>query len=387
MALTNKLAAIGDAIREKTNTTALLTLDEMATAIQNITVGSGGTGECSGLHVPEEALTIEGNCKYMFSNGKWDWFIENYADKLTFGDINIATSMFESSKLEEIPFEFNCVKSSSSATTTDVTSMFKSCQYLRKAPYIVGTPGTLAGLLSGCYRLTEIPEDWADKIDWSYLHSNGTLSNAFNDLRCIRRIPQSLIDKLRTGSSTASNSQYNNFSGCYVLDEVNNYPVNTKTITSNMFGGFVGSCYRLKTLTFETQEDGSPIVTSWKTQTINLGSNIGSGLATSYITDYSDIHGITDSKKVKDAETYQALKNDPDWFTGSSDYSRFNRDSAVALINSLPDTSAYLASAGGTNTIKLKGTAGKLTDGGAINTMTEEEIAVATAKGWTVTFA
>jgi hypothetical protein len=46
---------------------------------------------------------------------------------------------------------------------------------------------------------------------------------------------------------------------------------------------------------------------------------------------------------------------------------------------SLPDTSTY-----GSNTIKFKGASGALTDGGAINTLTEEEIAVAAAKGWTV---
>ena len=88
---------------------------------------------------------------------------------------------------------------------------------------------------------------------------------------------------------------------------------------------------------------------------------------------------------VTDAESYEALKNDPDWFTTKIGYSRYNHDSAVQTINSLPDTSAYLASAGGTNTIKFKGQSGELTDGGAINTLTEEEIAVAAAKGWTVT--
>ena len=50
----------------------------------------------------------------------------------------------------------------------------------------------------------------------------------------------------------------------------------------------------------------------------------------------------------------------------------------------MPDTSAYLAANGGTNTIKFKGESGSATDGGAINTLTAEEIAVATAKGWTV---
>ena len=67
-------------------------------------------------------------------------------------------------------------------------------------------------------------------------------------------------------------------------------------------------------------------------------------------------------------------------------FSRYNHDSAVATINSLPDTSAYLATKGGTNTIKFYGVLGALTDGGAINTLTEQEIAVAAAKGWTVTF-
>ena len=88
-------------------------------------------------------------------------------------------------------------------------------------------------------------------------------------------------------------------------------------------------------------------------------------------------------------ETYNLLKDDPDAiFLGNSSssnrdygYSRYNHDSAVETINSLPDTSAY-----GTNTIKFRGDAGGKTDGGAINTMTEEEISVATAKGWTVTF-
>ena len=96
--------------------------------------------------------------------------------------------------------------------------------------------------------------------------------------------------------------------------------------------------------------------------------------------------GITADKQVVDDATYQALKNDPDWFTIDVNYSRYNHDSAVNTINSLPDTSAYLAANSGTNTIKFKGESGKLTDGGAINTLTETEIAVATAKGWTVSF-
>lgn len=96
--------------------------------------------------------------------------------------------------------------------------------------------------------------------------------------------------------------------------------------------------------------------------------------------------GITEDKRVTDDATYQALKDDPDWWTSNIAYSRYNHDSAVATINSLPDTSAYLAANGGTNTIKFKGESGSATDGGAISSLTPEEIAVATSRGWTVSF-
>lgn len=61
----------------------------------------------------------------------------------------------------------------------------------------------------------------------------------------------------------------------------------------------------------------------------------------------------------------------------------YGYDSAVRTINSLPDLSG---NTGAANTIIFKGEAGSRTDGGAINTMTEEEIAVATAKGWVISF-
>ena len=75
MALTNKLTAIGDAIRAKTGTTEAMTLDEMATAISGITTGSGGE---STDFIPESAYTFTGTCNYMDIDGRWDWFIEKF---------------------------------------------------------------------------------------------------------------------------------------------------------------------------------------------------------------------------------------------------------------------------------------------------------------------
>ena len=173
------------------------------------------------------------------------------------------------------------------------------------------------------------------------------------------------------------------FFSCVVLDELVNLPIPyTATYTWNFLNYSFSNCQRLKHLTFEINEDGTPKVVQWKNQTIDLSERIGYALRKGNMLNYNS--GITADKEVKDDATYQALKDDPDWFTLLPAYSRYNHDSAVETINSLPDTSAYLATAGGTNTIKFQGACGSLTDGGAINTLTEEEIAVAAAKGWTV---
>ena len=174
---------------------------------------------------------------------------------------------------------------------------------------------------------------------------------------------------------------------CTSLDELINLPIlyTKATWTSNAFNNTFYACSRLKDVTFALN-NGTPYTVTWKNQVIDLSYYVG------YAESKSDIlsglnNGITKDKEVKDATSYRLLKNDPDWFTINVNYSRYNHDSAVRTINSLPDTSAYLASDGGTNTIKFKGASGTNTDGGAISNLTESEIAVATAKGWTVTFA
>ena len=63
MALTNKLTAIADAIRSKTGNTANLTLDEMVTAIQNISVGSGSSGVDNKTYIVKETKRAYDNFK------------------------------------------------------------------------------------------------------------------------------------------------------------------------------------------------------------------------------------------------------------------------------------------------------------------------------------
>jgi hypothetical protein len=169
---------------------------------------------------------------------------------------------------------------------------------------------------------------------------------------------------------------------CYVLDEVIGFPIQQSKLTSNCFGNTFYKCNRLKDIIFQTNEDGTPEVANWSNQTIDL-SRVGfiDGSVSeknAIVSTYNS--GITADKYVDTPAAYEALKNDPDWF-GSCSYSRYDHASAMRTINSLPDCSS-----GSGNTIKFKGAAGLNTDGGAINTFTEEEIAIATAKGWTVSY-
>ena len=392
------LTAIGDAIRSKTGKTELIDPANMSTEIASITTGGSG-----GL--PEGALNITGDCSYRFSNNGWNWFIEEYGNQIT-TSITKGENMFQySDKLTNVPFNINikggqyygsmfygCTQLTSVPSVTfagnaDVHSLFYNCNKLTSIGKLSNIKFTYNGpsdMFSRCYNLRYLPE--FENIDYSWLntYSSANCSGMFDRCYSLRNIDESLLNNLYNSVTSSYASFYQNtFNYCYVLDELKGIRPTPATITSSFFYNTFTKCSRLKNITFETQADGTPYTVKWKAQTIYVSNYVGYASSSSDITGYNS--GITADKRVTDDATYQALKNDPDWFTTDIAYSRYNHDSAVATINSLPDTSAYLATAGGTNTIKFKGDSGSATDGGAINTLTEEEIAVATAKGWTVT--
>lgn len=417
------LTSIGDAIRGKEGTTELIPTTEMASRITAIEGGGGepnlldieitsngvydvtdaegyeeydGFGQVT-VNVPLEGaptsyeLIVTGDCSYRFANGGWDWFIKKYRDRITTKGVQYCSNMFYSCKVEEIPFQINVTNGASFTNMLNNTTKLTHCPKIRGTISWQGYP-SLQYLLA--YSVLSDVEDLftpdmlegVSTVKISSAYSVPNLSQMFNSCDRLRKVP-SWWYKFRINEESSvfpsySYTIYNStFAGCYTLDEITNIPVwkCAGAQTSNMFSNTTQRCYRLKNFTFET-DNGAPIVTQWKSQVFSL-DNVGWSTYAFYFTDA----GISADKEVKDDTTYQALKDDPDWFTCLLDYSRYNHDSAVATINSLPDTSAYLASAGGTNTIKFKGSAGSKTDGGAINTLTEEEIAVATAKGWTVT--
>lgn len=290
--------------------------------------------------------------------------------------------MFKESKVSNIPFYINLINNG----YAPASNIFYLCSNLEVPPYIIGKIGEFLNMFYNCYRLNYIPEDWATKIDWSSLNDNPSyhfISNIFFQCYSLKRIPQNLISSIflqfpYSGDNYNSFPYYNQYRYCFVLEELKNIPVSyyTKGNNSNLFTGFVNACNRLKSLTFKTN-NGTPLVAKWKNQTIDLSNYVGYASKEGNITGYNS--GLTTDTQITDATSYQSLKNNQDSWTTLIEYSRYNHDSAVETINSLPDTSAY-----GTNTIKFKGASGSATDGGAINTLTEVEIAVAAAKGWTV---
>ena len=338
--------------------------------------------------IPTDAeLTISGNCHYRFAFGGWDWFINKYGNKITTENITTAYQMFTWSTVSNIPFELNFSQNVSDHT---IDYMFSDCNITSIPKFNNCKPSTMGYFFQGCKNLRYLPDDIATWFDWSYFDSltsqwSGSRDNSFYGCFSLRSIPMNFLAHGNPVAYYSNSIYYGGFRSCFVLDEILNLPNPhyNATWTDNSFSYTFDYCSRLKNLTFALNpETNAPYVVRWKNQTIDLSGHIGRGSSSSAFTSYNS--GITSDKLVSNDETYQALKNDPDWFTIKAEYSRYNHDSAVATINSLPDASAYITANGGTNTIKFLGINGSSTDGGAISNLTASEIAVASAKGWTV---
>ena len=404
------LTGIADAVREKKGTTDLIQVSNLATEISNIqgggtveelTITSNGTyNPPTGIdgfapvvvNVPQdgaptaEDLTFSGDFQSVFSGGKWDWIINKYGSLITTKDLGHMAYAFSGSKVKKIPF----IIQGKGASNSDFSRTFEGCQSLEEFPDIRNfIIQTMNGTFSGCSKLREMPESFIENNQWWYFNSTTSSygpshQNIFMKCFSLKKIPTSFFSHYNKYSGGYYSIYNGGFRSCFSLEELTNLPCYEATTgwTSNGFSNSFTDCNRLKNIIFTTNEDNTAKVVNWKSQTIDLSKNVGYASSASNITGYNS--GITADKEVKDDATYQALKDDPDWFSCDINYSRYNHDSAVNTINSLPDTSAYLTANGGTNTIMFNGQSGALTDGGAINTLTEEEIAVATAKGWSV---
>jgi len=376
------LTAIGDAIRGKEGTTELIPVPDMATRISAIQGGgSGGGGELPVMEIDRVEYFNYNNSmtpvlealKGKIFCARSNYIISNYfyGSNIACTDTSISLpKLYINCGLSAAPSLLNafyycklgslpelCFIDTANRTVGNFLNVFAYSSIV-EPPKITfegtgqkvkaSTTGNLGSFFDSCTKLDKVTKEWWDKFDFSVI--NNYSHGLYNKLHYNNRALQE----------------------AYV-------PVVTKpTCTSNIFSSTFYHCNVIDDITFETNA-GAPIAVSWKGQTFDVSQYIGYS-NTANGTAYGYTNNVTDDA------TYAQYKDGKYW-TNNISYSHYNHDSAVNTINSLPDTSAYLATTSGTNTIKFKGASGELTDGGAINTLTAEEIAVATAKGWTVTLS
>lgn len=402
------LSSIGNAIRSKTGKSDLIAPGNMPEEIESIEAGGGSS-------LPSEiTLSEEDPGSSFFGYGRANLYLDTSTSvKVNFHRFQNGFNANPNIENADL-FELNCIDSE----RLFIQNLFSGCTNLKRVkssgkaglvninPNIVFDTSLVQRIGFGtvfinCYSLVDANGLFTDEtalescID-SYVlgNTNGAyFYGIFQNCYALREIP-TWFKKLKTTKKTtvipnASCYAFQNcFNNCYSLDEATDIPITFKslsgTVTSNLFSGAFTNAGRLKRLTLETPTNGaSAFVIPWQKQTIDL---VYTGwIQPKYEADFLKYSNITSSKKVANNVDYNQLKNDPDWYTCDASYSRFNRASAVELFNSLPDTKQY-ATSSAPNTIKLWYYGGEFTDGGGMSALTSSEIAIATAKGWTVTF-
>ena len=330
--------------------------------------------------ISQENLKFTGTGSNRFGSG-WEWFIDKYGSYITTEKITSMEEMFRGNLCEYIPFTINTLVTADN----NMSYAFYGCRKLIEPPKIKNARVyLLSHIFENCTMLKEIPDDYCDTWDWSLLNkqtSGYTVNCAAMFAHCeqLRRFPKAFFKY--GGNPYASYSYstlYQTFTHCYRLEAIEDMPlIHTKaSTTSNAFYYFCDNCSCLKKLTFAPLENGQGL--SYSNQTLDLSNSVGWG-GQSLMN--SNPYGYTSAEtRITDDDTYYALKYHINSWTTDVAYSRYNLTSAVETINSLPTL------LGTGNVIKFKGEAGSKTDGGAINTMTDAQIAVAAAKGWTVSF-
>lgn len=365
-------------------------LDLTADTVSPSTLASGITAhDKSGNIITGTALTgftaddlkFSGNLTLFNVDGRFDRIINKYFDSVKLGgwtesgiDYNVTDlySAFQYSKLSAIPpihIRGNVEVQQAFSGCINLTQLPTFIQYTSSAEII-----NWFHMFSDCASITNIPSAYLSSI-MGYDSSRNSTSGLFQN--CL-----SLKEMLDTGICSLSHDLSYMFENCCQLNKIVGLAMPGAEFTSNVFTNMFKNCVMMSKLTFSGSGNYQ-----WKSQTIDF-TTCGYDTTTNhtYSTSLGSKKFIFDSaKQVTDASTYNQLKDTADWWTADVAYSKYDRQSAIATIKSLPDTKNYLSSNGGTNTIKFKKNAGSAKgDNYNMSKLSASEIAVATAKGWTV---
>lgn len=328
--VSNGKTAIAAAITDKgVETAADATFNTMAENIKAIKSGGGG-------NLPSfDSYKITGNGQYAFAYNNHSWIYKNNIPIDVTGTNTIPYMFYYSDKVEHLP-------DLETSHITNMESMFCYCKKLKAIPKIDTSSATnISDIFNNCQIITEVPALDISKAT--------VLDNMFPYCHKLKSIPRSILDNCFKGNlGYYYQFYYNAFYQCYNLEEVLNLDIGDGyTSATNMFYYTFDYCSSLRRFTFKTNEDGSPIYTQMQGQTLDLSNYAGW-----FQSEYTAKNWADGEYTVNPAEAY------------------YNRDSMAETINSLPIVKNC--------TIKFKKEQGQL--------LTEDEIAIATSKGWTVTF-
>lgn len=285
----------------------------------------------------------------LFSGGRLSWILEHYTSLLSFSNIYKADSCFYSLKSNVDLTNLTFYMGIDSYYGNSIKSMFARSN-LPHLPHIVGKISNCSYIFNNC-EIKSIPDNFFDDFIFQGSRNAVNCDSMFYGCNNLTKVPSLKVFKQLDSApmpSSYSNFYYTLFATCYSLQEIRDVPIVygiNSIVKQNFFISTVEHTYKLSSFTFEPN------------QTARFSNQKLDFTATGY-------------------NKYAQNQKD----------SVYNHDSAVETINSLPDTSAFLAEVGGTNTIKFRSNQGANTEGGSIENLTAEEIAIAAAKGWTVAF-
>ena len=365
-------------------------IDLTADTVSPSTLASGITAhDKSGNIITGTALTgftaddlkFSGDLTLFNTGGRFDRIINKYFDSVKLGgwsenginyNVTDLSSAFQYSRLSAIPPIHIRGK-------VDVNQAFSGCVNLTQLPTFIQYTSSAEiinwfHMFGNCASITNIPSAYLSSI-MGYDSNRNSTSGLFQN--CL-----SLKEMLDINICLLSYDFSYMFENCCQLNKIVGLIMPGTEFTSNIFTDMFKNCVMMSKLTFSGSGNYQ-----WKSQTIDF-TTCGYDTTTNHT--YSTSMGgkeftFDSAKQVTDASTYNQLKDTADWWTADVAYSKYDRQSAIATIKSLPDTKNYLSSNGGTNTIKFKKNAGSAKgDNYNMSKLSASEIAVATAKGWTV---
>ena len=371
------------------------------------------------MGIPASALNITNGKQNIFAYNNWNWFIEQCGDRINFRTDNGKALFLGCNKLINIPFDIHvdCIASNRLEVLNDC---FSACVQLEKYPNIYFHSKDKTKIILGKL-VTSGPTSMEDQFiflddsvsivgfNYSFLQDykssyppnwlfDGTLNIDWDAMRadsstfgCPFPVNMANANGLRTmpffkefyTTHTNSSEYYHpwyqfSLQNCYSLEEIVLPRPGSLALNSNKFNNKTSFLSRMKSFKFDVQEDGTPYTAQWKLQTLDLTNYFGYAYTDSAMINV----GFSQQNKITNEEKWRAYVDgtNPDAWSSSVEYATYGASAARETLASLPDTSGY-----GTNIIKFKRANASAIPGEHIETnLTEEDIAVAAAKGWTV---